>query len=71
MLEIKSTDIVSIRSDGRTDGFDGHSYRAVSYWPEQFTNVDITNPESVNGIAKVKGSIGDKLRSKSKAPTFA
>lgn len=71
MLEIKSTDIVSIRSDGRTDGFDGHSYRAVSYWPDQFTNVDITDPESVNGIAKVKGSIGDKLRSKSKAPTFA
>ena len=52
-----------------TDGFDGHSYRAVSYWPDKFTHVDISNPDSVNSITDTDE--GDKLRGKSKAPTFA
>lgn len=54
-----------------TDGFDGHSYRAVSYWPSEFPHIDITDPKSVNSLQAVKGSKEDKIRSKSKAPTFA
>lgn len=69
MLVINSTDSVLIRENGRTDGFDGHSYRAVSYWPNEFTHVDINDPKSVNSI--VETDVGDKLRGKSKAPTFA
>lgn len=52
-----------------TEGFDGHSFRAVSYWPEEFPNIDITDPNQVNTINETDA--GDKLRSKSKAPTFA
>lgn len=49
------------------DGFDGHSLRTVSYWPDQFPGIDINDPASVNTIADTH----DDLRSKSKGPTFA
>lgn len=52
-----------------SDGFDGHSFRAVSYWPDKFVGLDITDPKQVNGIAHIPE--GSKLRQKSKAPTFA
>lgn len=52
-----------------TDGFDGHSFRAVSYWPDQFHDIDSTDPIQVNAIAKTEH--GSKLRQKSKGPTFA
>ena len=52
-----------------TDGFDGHSFRAVSYWPDQFHDIDPTDPIQVNAIAKTEH--GSKLRQKSKGPTFA
>jgi len=51
-----------------TDGFDGHSYRAVSYWKELFPNVDPNDPAQVNAIVATEE--GEKLRGKSKAPTF-
>lgn len=48
------------------DGFDGHSLRAFSYFHDQMPDIDDT-VESINSIAeKYK-----KLRSLSKAPTFA
>jgi len=52
-----------------TDGFDGHSYRAISYWPDKFPDVDINDPKSVNAIKNTPE--GDVLRSKSKPITFA
>lgn len=48
------------------DGYDGHSLRAYSYWPDKFTHLD-SSPKSVNSIKQDF----DKLRSASKAPTFA
>ncbi len=50
-----------------TDGFDGHSLRAYTYWSEQMTDIDPTSVSSINSIQKKYG----KLRGKSKAPTFA
>ena len=50
-----------------TDGYDGHSLRAQTYFADQMPDIDPTNVDSINSIA-------DKypdLRRKSKAPTFA
>lgn len=49
-----------------TDGFDGHSMRAHSYWGDQMPDIENT-VESVNSIEKKYPN----LRKKSKAPTFA
>lgn len=49
-----------------TDGFDGHSLRAYSYWPSQMPDI-INTVESINSIAIKYG----KIRNRSKAPTFA
>jgi DNA polymerase-1 len=49
-----------------TDGYDGHSLRAYSYYAEAMPDIDPTSVESINSIA-------DKypdLRSDSKGPTF-
>jgi len=48
------------------EGYDGHSLRAYSYWPELFPDLEMA-PESINSIKKTH----DKIRSKSKGPTFA
>lgn len=48
------------------DGYDGHSLRAYSYWPEKFTHI----PNTVQGINSIK-KLHDDIRSDSKAPTFA
>lgn len=50
-----------------TDGFDGHALRAYSYWPDQFPDIDPTDPASINSIKKKD----HPLRQKSKVPTFA
>lgn len=47
-------------------GYDGHSLRAFYYWRDQFPDIEET-PESVNRIKREY----PKLRTKSKAPTFA
>lgn len=50
-----------------TDGYDGHSLRAYSYFSEQMTGIDPTSVESINSIEKLY----KPLRQESKAPTFA
>ncbi|UYE90238.1 DNA polymerase [Alteromonas phage vB_AemP_PT15-A5] len=51
-----------------TDGYDGHSLRAFSYWKEKFPFDEIT-PEL--SFAVKKDPVLDAIRSASKAPTFA
>ena len=41
MLEIKSTDSVSITQAPNTDGFDGHCLRAYAYFGDQMPKVTI------------------------------
>lgn len=54
-----------------TDGFDGHSLRAVGYWGAKLMpDIDINDPASVNQIAE-KDHPYYPLRNKSKAPSFA
>lgn len=50
-----------------TDGFDGHSVRAVGYWPEAFPDIDPNDPKQVNVLKKQD----HPLRQESKIPTFA
>lgn len=50
-----------------TDGFDGHSLRAQSYWPAEMPDI---NPASVESINSIKELYPEK-RQKSKNPTFA
>ena len=49
-----------------TQGFDGHSLRAAYYFRDQVPHIDVTDPESVNSLAKTHKA----LRQESKAPTF-
>lgn len=49
-----------------TEGYDGHSLRAFTYWPEKFPDI-VETPDSVNQIKKLYKSIRDA----SKGPTFA
>lgn len=53
-----------------TDGFDGHAMRAVAYWPHLMPDINPNDVNSVNQVAE-KGHKYEKLRGKSKAPTFA
>ena len=66
MLEINSSDSVSIKQIPNTQGYDGHCLRAYSYWPEKFTHI----PNTVEGVNSIK-ELHDDIRSDSKAPTFA
>lgn len=50
-----------------TDGYDGHSLRAYSYFGEHMPDIDPTSVESINSIAKKY----KQYRQDSKAPTFA
>ncbi len=48
-------------------GYDGHSFRAYHYWPDQFPNIDPDDVKSINSIKANK----HPLRKSSKAPSFA
>lgn len=50
-----------------TDGYDGHSLRAYSYWTEQMPDIDPNSVESINSIQKKY----KPQRQDSKPPTFA
>lgn len=67
MLEIKSTDTVSIKQLENTQGFDGHCLRAAYYFRDELIHIDLDDPKSVNTIKKTH----PELRQDSKAPTFA
>ncbi len=47
------------------DGYDGHCYRAFSYWPEKMPDI-VDTVDSINSIKKLYSGI----RQDSKAPTF-
>lgn len=49
-----------------TDGYDGHSLRAYSYFGEQMPDIDPTSVASINSIEKLY----KPLRQDSKTPTF-
>ena len=67
MLEIKSTDTVSIIQIPNTKGYDGHCLRAAYYYQEHLPHINVNDPISVNSIADSHGH----LRQESKTPTFA
>ena len=50
-----------------TDGYDGHSMRAQTYFADQMPDID---PADVNSVNSIETKYPD-LRRKSKAPTFA
>lgn len=50
-----------------TDGYDGHSMRAYSYWSEEMPDIDPNSVESINSIEKKY----KPHRQRSKPPTFA
>jgi len=55
-----------------SDGFDGHSMRAVGYWPDQFPNIDPNDPKQVNTLKdKIWDGKEHPLRAISKGPSFA
>lgn len=66
-VEIPSGAKISIRKIGRTDGFDGHSLRAYSYFEEKMPDIDPTSVESINSIQEFYPD----ERQESKTPTFA
>jgi DNA polymerase-1 len=68
-LEIPDGADFSIKHVGSTGGYDGHSLRAFTYWPEKFPWDELT-PERSHEVKKDKGDLG-KARSDSKGPTFA
>jgi DNA polymerase-1 len=49
-----------------TDGFDGHSYRAYSYFGDQMTGIIAEDVDSINSIS----TLYPELRQESKTPTF-
>jgi DNA polymerase-1 len=53
-----------------TDGYDGHALRAVAYFGEHMPDIDPTDVNSVNSVAK-KGNKYEHYRQDSKVPTFA
>ena len=58
---------LTIEVKGITSGYDGHCLRAYSYFSEQMPDIDPTTVVGINSVKKLH----DKLRSKSKGPTFA
>ena len=67
MLEIKSTDTISIKQIPNTPGFDGHCLRAAYYFRDELLHIDLEDPKSVNTIKETH----PELRKLSKGPTFA
>ena len=66
-LTIPDDATVAMIALGSTSGYDGHCLRAYSYFSEQMPDIDPTTVVGINSIKKLH----DKLRSKSKGPTFA
>lgn len=67
MLKINSSQKISMKYEGQTKGYDGHSLRAYGYFGDQMPDIDPSSVDSINSIAdKYK-----PLRQESKAPTFA
>lgn len=66
MLEIRSTDSVSITQVDNTPGYDGHCLRAFSYFPNRLPGIE----NSVESINSIKEKFPE-IRQLSKTPTFA
>ena len=66
-LDIPSGAKFTVKKAGRTEGYDGHSLRAYSYFSEQMPDINPNSVESINSI-EVKYPA---LRQESKNPTFA
>lgn len=67
ILNIPTGATIKIKRVGRTDGYDGHSLRAYSYFEDMMPDIDPNSVESINSIdSKYKS-----LRQESKSPTFA
>jgi DNA polymerase-1 len=67
-LEIPDGADFSIKHVGSTGGYDGHTLRAFTYWPDQFPWDELT-PERSHEAKEDK--VLKKVRAKSKNPTFA
>lgn len=65
-VDIPTGSTFSIKKVGQTPGYDGHSLRAFSYFPEEMVGIEDT-VDSINSIKKLKGGAA---RQNSKAPTF-
>ena len=65
MLSINSHDVIQIKQIENTQGYDGHSLRAYTYFKDQMPNIQNT-VKSINLIA----DIYPVLRQQSKGPTF-
>lgn len=68
MLEIKSTDTISIKQIPNTPGYDGHSLRAFSYFGDQMPDM-VDTVEGINAMSE-KGHKYAQFRQDSKTPTF-
>ena len=66
MLEIKSTDNISIKQIQNTDGYDAHCFRAYYYFKDKMPDIEDT-VDSINSIKELY----PELRQQSKAPSFA
>lgn len=76
MLQINSTDAVTIEKLPNADGYDGHCLRAYSYFKQLMPDITDALNRATSEKEKVEiiNSIAVKhkeLRQKSKAPTFA
>ena len=52
MLDLKSTDQITIMQQENTKGFDGHCLRAAYYFRDQCPEIILDDPQSVNTIKK-------------------
>jgi len=52
MLKISSSQKISMKYEGQTKGYDGHSLRAYGYFGDQMPDIDPTSVDSINSIAK-------------------
>ena len=64
-IEIPTDATIKIEQVGKTDGYDGHSLRAFSYFDEQMPDI-VDTVESINSVERRYKA----LRQESKAPTF-
>lgn len=76
MLQINSTDTVTIEKLPNASGYDGHCLRAYSYFKDKMPDITdaLNKATSVKEKVEIINSIAAKhkeLRQMSKAPTFA